>query len=533
MTSATRRVGEAVIDLLVDHYGVDTVFGIPGVHNIELFRGLHRAGVRLVSPRHEQGAGFMADAWSVVTGRPGVCCVISGPGLTNTLTPMAQAFHDSRPMLVLASTTPSDALGRRYGPLHDLDDQALLARSVCAFSDTVTDPAEVPGLIARAWEVFESARPRPVHLAFPLDVLRRPVEPFARVRRRALRPVAIEADIARAADAVRSSSTPVIVAGGGAIDAGTELAALAERLDAMVVLTGNAKGLLPSDHPRNADACLWYAVAQRAVEAADAVVLVGTELGDADLDNGGRALELTGTVVRIDLDSDQLTRRVSPTVGLVGDAAVTVRGLLDALGAGPTGDRSSGSTRAAELRGAWRAATRADLVPWLEAVEQSLPGDAIVALDSTQLAYAAQTWLPASRPRSWLAPYGFGTLGCAVPMAIGAAIAAPDRPVVVIVGDGGWLFTVSEMAVAADLGLDVVVVLWDNRGYAQIQQSFVDVGAEPMGVDVSSFDPVMIARGFGWTATQLDDPVALSSAIGDAIGARGPHLIRVVVPSPG
>ena len=156
------RLGEAVVGLLADHYGVDTVFGIPGVHNIELYRGLHRFGVRAVSPRHEQGAGFMADGWSVVAGRPGVCTLISGPGLTNALTPMAQAFHDSRPMLVLAATTPTAALGKRLGPLHDLDDQAAMARTVTAFSETVLRPDDVPGLIARAFDVFRSARPRPV-----------------------------------------------------------------------------------------------------------------------------------------------------------------------------------------------------------------------------------------------------------------------------------------------------------------------------------------------------------------------------------
>ncbi len=524
------RVGEAVAELLVRHYGVDTVFGIPGVHNIELFRGLHRSGVRLVSPRHEQGAGFMADAWSVVTGRPGVCCVISGPGLTNTITPMAQAFHDSHPMLVLAATTPTDALGKHIAPLHDLDDQALLARSVCAFSETVTDPAQVPELIARAWDVFTSARPRPVHLAFPTDVLRREVEPYVPVPSRRSLPVAAPHLVDEAAQVVRAAGTPVVVAGGGALGAAREIEQLANRLDAMVVLTGNAKGLLPSDHPRNADACLWFAAAQQAIETADAVVLVGTELGDADLDNGGRALSFAGPVVRIDIDAEQITRRVDPAVALVGDAAPTVAALVDALGPSDP-DANRGIERSAALRAAWRDASRADLVPWLEAIERVLPAAAVVALDSTQLAYAAQTWLPARRPRSWLAPYGFGTLGCALPMAIGAAIAAPDRPVVAIAGDGGWLFTVAEMAVAADLGLDVVLVLWDNRGYAQIHQSFVDVDAEPVGVAVTSADPVTIARGFGWSTAQVDRPDALADAIGAALAAGGPCLVRVIAPT--
>jgi len=192
------RVGEAIIDLLAREYGVDVVFGIPGVHNIELYRGLHTSGVRAISPRHEQGAGFMADGWSIVTGRPGVCVLISGPGLTNALTPIAQAYHDSRPMLVLASTTPTNALGKSFGSLHDLQDQAAVARTVCAFSETVTDPAELPALIEKAWQVFTSQRPRPVHIAVPKDVLEHECEPFVRVTLPKSRPVPSAADCARA-----------------------------------------------------------------------------------------------------------------------------------------------------------------------------------------------------------------------------------------------------------------------------------------------------------------------------------------------
>lgn len=520
------RVGEAVIDLLVRGYGVDTVFGIPGVHNIELFRGLHRSGVRTIAPRHEQGAGFMADGWSIVSGRPGVCALISGPGLTNALTPMAQAYHDSRPMLVLASTTPTAALGRHIGPLHDLDDQAAVARTVCAFSETVLDPSDVPALFARAWDVFASARPRPVHLAFPTDVLELLVDPFTVAPSTTTRPVADGRLVERAAELLAGASTPIIIAGGGCIDAATELAAIAEALDAPVVLTGNAKGVVASQHPLCADTALGFPAVQRAVESCDAALVVGTELSDTDLYNGGRALEFSGPVVRIDLDAEQLIRRVQPTVSLHGDAADTLRALRAAL---PVGHRArDGARRAADIRSVWQQGTRPDLVPWLQVIERHLTPDTIVALDSTQLGYAAHTWLPAARPRAWLAPYGFGTLGCALPMAIGASLAAPDRPVLALAGDGGWLFTVAEMAAAADLGSRIVLLLWDNRGYAQIRQSFDDVDAPRMGVDVSSYDPCTIARGFGWSAAEVRDPAALDTELARALDASGPQFIRLV-----
>ena len=325
------RVGEAIIDLLAREYGVDTVFGIPGVHNIELYRGLHRAGVRAISPRHEQGAGFMADGWSVVTGKPGVSLLISGPGLTNALTPIAQAYHDSRPMLIIASTTPTNALGKSFGPLHDLPDQAALVRSICAFSETVADAQELPQLIERAWNVFTSQRPRPVHLAIPMDVLEQMCTRFEKVDTAARRPVSAASEIKSAAELINAATSPIVIAGGGCVDAGAQFAKFAEAIDAPVVLTGNAKGVLSSNHPLCAGNCLVFGRVQRDIEAAELVIVVGTELSDADLYNGGQALQFGGNVIRIDIDDEQLARRTTPTVGLVGDAGETLSALMAAI----------------------------------------------------------------------------------------------------------------------------------------------------------------------------------------------------------
>jgi acetolactate synthase-1/2/3 large subunit len=176
-----------------------------------------------------------------------------------------------------------------------------------------------------------------------------------------------------------------------------------------------------------------------------------------------------------------------------------------------------------------RAGVRQDLLPWLDAMEQVIPEGTTVALDSTQLAYAAHTVMSCNTSRSWLAPFGFGTLGCALPMAIGAAIADSTKPVLAIAGDGGWLFTVAEMAAAIDEGVDIVVVLWDNRGYAQIRESFDDVHAPRMGVDVSSHDPTAIARGFGWNAVDVTTIEAFSIVLAEAFEHRGAHFIRISV----
>ena len=520
------RVGEAIIDLLVREYGVDTVFGIPGVHNIELFRGLHRSGIRVVAPRHEQGAGFMADGWSIATGKPGVCALISGPGLTNVITPIAQAYHDSRPMLVLASTTPTNALGKKFGPLHDLDDQSAVVRTVTAFSETVIDPTQLPQLIERAWNVFTSSRPRPVHIAIPTDVLEQFVKPFTRVTNQASLPVSNESDIARAAQLLAGAKRPMIIAGGGAINAGDALMRIATAIDSPIVLTGNAKGVVPSTHSLCVGSALVIPRVQDEIEKSDVVLVAGSELSDADLYNGGRALQFTGKVIRIDIDAEQMQRRVIPEVSLLGDSNITLTALAQELNIPSS---NNGSERAADLRKLARAGVRQDLLPWIDAMEQVMPEGTTVALDSTQLAYAAHTVMACTTPRSWLAPFGFGTLGCALPMAIGAAIADATKPVLAIVGDGGWLFTVAEMAAAIDEGVNMVMVLWDNRGYGQIRESFDDVQAPRMGVDVSSHDPSAIARGFGWNAVDVTTIEAFSIELAKAFKQRGAHFIRISV----
>jgi thiamine pyrophosphate-dependent acetolactate synthase large subunit-like protein len=234
-------------------------------------------------------------------------------------------------------------------------------------------------------------------------------------------------------------------------------------------------------------------------------------------------------VVRIDIDAEQLARRMAPTVAVHGDARRTLTDLAERL-AGQVHHGGRGAALAADLRATALGELGTEHRQWVDALAATLTPDTIVALDSTQLAYTAHVALPCARPRSWLAPYGLGTLGCALPMAIGAAIADRARPVVAVAGDGGWLFTVAEMATAVDEGLDLVLVLWDNRGYGQIRQSFDDADAPRMGVDVSSTDPVAIARGFGWSAVSVGSPTALTAALRAAQRAGGAHLVRVEVP---
>ena len=276
--------GEKLIAIL-ESYGVELVFGIPGVHTIELYRGLKRSNIRHITPRHEQGAGFMADGYARSTGGVGVCFIITGPGMTNIATAMAQALQDSIPMLVISTVSRSDQLGLGEGRLHELPHQRNLVAEVSVFSHTLFRAEELPKVLARAFGVFASQRPGPVHIEIPLDVISSPADsidtsawplPSA--------PAAAPEAIERAAALLREARRPLIAIGGGAIRAGEEVTRLAEILGAPVVNTVNAKGVVPSSHPLAVGGSGSCAAVRDAFREADVVLGAGTEFSETDYD---------------------------------------------------------------------------------------------------------------------------------------------------------------------------------------------------------------------------------------------------------
>jgi acetolactate synthase I/II/III large subunit len=507
------------------------VFGIPGVHTLELYRGLGASGLRHVAPRHEQGAAFMADGWARVTGRPGVCVLIGGPGLTNAITPIAQAYHDSIPMLVISGAVP--AAQRHLGEIHDLPDQRALLDQVTMFSHTIEDPDELPEVFTRAEEVFRSRRPRPVHIAIPVDVLKRPASAPEWSPPPPDRPRPTPDDVARAAALLAEARRPLILLGGGARDAGHEALALARALDAPVGLTINARGTIPDDDPLCLGSALSFPPISDLLREADATLLVGSQFSDLELWGLSEPLTLRG-LVRVDIDAEQLRRRWIPEVGLHGDAAATLRSLAEALpvalpaaGAPANGGGETRST--ATVRNA-RAALApphevARFAPLLAILDRVLPRDRIIAGDSTQPVYAANHLLPMATPRSWLMPIGYGCLGCALPMALGAKLAAPQRPVLALAGDGGFQFTIQELATARDLGLPVVTLVYDNRGYGEIRAAMDDARVNHLGTDASAHDLIQIARGFGVSAVRSCSLSQLEEQMTEALQADGPTVI--------
>ncbi|AUG03877.1 hypothetical protein CXQ81_25800 [Pseudomonas sp. 09C 129] len=530
--------GEVLVKLL-EGYGVEQVFGIPGVHTVELYRGLARSSIRHVTPRHEQGAGFMADGYARTSGKPGVCFIITGPGMTNITTAMGQAYADSIPMLVISSVQSRSQLGGGRGKLHELPNQGALVGGVAAFSHTLMSAAELPGVLARAFALFQAGRPRPVHIEIPLDVLVEEADDLLDSEPVSIaRAGAAPAAIARMSQLLAGARRPLILAGGGAIDAAASLTRLAESLQAPVALTINAKGMLPSRHPLLIGSTQSLVATRALVTDADVVLAIGTELAETDYDvtfAGG--FEIPGALLRIDIDPDQTVRNYPPKVALVADAHSATEALLAELGKQPLSERDSawGAARAAALRSAleqqWDAPTRAQTL-FLETVLQELPEIVIVG-DSTQPVYSGNLTFNPERPRRWFnSSTGYGTLGYALPAAIGAWLGgASERkargPVACLIGDGGLQFTLSELACAVEARTPIIVLLWNNQGYEEIKKYMVNRDIEPVGVDIYTPDFIGVAKALGCAAEAIDSIDGLRDALRAASDRQGPTLIEI------
>lgn len=521
--------GEALVAALRDRR-VETVFGIPGVHTVELYRGLAHSGIRHVTPRHEQGAGFMADGYARVSGKPGVAFVITGPGLTNTLTAMAQARADSVPMLVVSGANRQASLGRGLGHLHELPDQHALASTVALVSEHVAAPGELlPGL-ERAFAGFESGRPGPAHIQIPLDVAGEAHEASpadCRPPRSAPDPVLLEEAAARLAGAER----PVILAGGGARRDGAALRALAERLDAPVVQTVNARGVM-FGHPLGVPASPSLQAVRSLIGDADAVLALGTELGPTDYDmyDTGQMPPL-GAMIRVDVCPEQLARHPAE-IAIEATAATALEALLGLLPQKPA--RHGGSERAARTRNAALVEIGPDYrtqVAILEAMRDAVPG-ALMVGDSTQPIYAGNLYYDHDRAGGWFnAATGFGALGYAIPAAVGAAIADPMARVICLAGDGGAQFSLPEVMAAVDENLPVTFVIWNNSGYREIATSMQDAGVTVVGCDPTPPGFQAAAASFGIPYSRCDaTPEAAAEALAAAAHLDGPSILEITAP---
>ena len=554
--SALLTGGEALVAALEAH-GVSVVFGIPGTHNLPVYAALAKSGIRHVSPRHEQGAGFAADGWARASGRPGVCITTTGPAVLNAATAAAQAYSDSVPLLLISPGLPLRHPGRGNGYLHEVKDQRAALNAVTGYSHRVTSVPEIPLAVTQAFAAMAAGRPRPVHLDIPLDLLDERAAAQVSGPVPVPRAVPGETEAAAAARALAAARRPVIVAGGGAAAAHAELRELAELVMAPVVTTANGKGTLPDDHPLAVGAGLHHPAVRRLVADSDVVLAVGTELAPSDLWAG--PLDIAGTLIRVDVDAASVVTNALPDIAIVADATLALGAICARLPAGTvsTGTASTGtvsastvsastvpastvpagtadgcgSARAAAARTELAADARAEGAKYLgltAALDRALGRDGILAGDSTKACYfGALSNLPAYHPRSLLYPTGLGTLGYGLPAAIGAKLARPDVPVIALHGDGGLMFTVAELITAAELGLPLPVVVVDNGGYGEIRDEMAGRGDPVHAVDLRTPDFPLLARSLSCHGKRATGPAELAGLLVQALAADRPTLIHL------
>ena len=527
--------GEAVVRGLVDH-GVETVFGIPGAHNLALYEALRCDGrIRHILARHEQGAAFMADGYARASGKVGVCLSTSGPAFLNVATPLGTAYCDSSPVLCIASQIPSAAIGQEKGYIHECRDQLACARPVTTWCARADSPADIPGTVREAFARMLAGRPRPTAVEIPCDILEAAdhvvFPPPYRAHRLAPQPGSIAAAVAL----LQASRRPVLWAGNGVIGSGAsdELRQLAERLGAPVFSTVLGKGALPEDHPLSAGSALVHPAAQEFLGSCDALLAVGTRFTQEEADDW--SLPMPGVLIHLDIDPEEFGRNYAPTLAVLGDARESLRAINHRLESQAARDSSARVTEVDQLRTRIVEDCR-ELAPagveLIETLRSALPRESIVVNDLCIGAYWCRRLLDRYEPRSFIYPWGFCTLGFGLPAGIGAQLARPDRPVVVLSGDGGFLFNVQELAVAVQFDIPLVVLVFNNNSYGILKPQQTSRFGHAHAVDLVNPDFVRLAESFGAVGIRAASWQQLSTSLGEAIQSARPTVIDVPLPIP-
>jgi 5-guanidino-2-oxopentanoate decarboxylase len=513
---------------VLERMNISVLFGIPGIHNLSIYEGLTSSPIRHITTRHEQGAGFMAYGWGKSTGTPGVAVAITGPGLTNILTPLGQAYHDSVPMLVISTQIPSKFLSGRSGYLHELRDSTAMSSSVTKASFRASSPEEIPGLVERALRLSTEGRPGPVHVEVPLDFLDQrfdliPGEPACP------QPYRLDGTLLqRAAESLSKSQSPFIIAGGGAADAADAVRELAERLSAPVALTSAGKGILPEDHPLCLGARLHFPRVKDLIRRSDAVIALGTELSPTDLWEDD--FPFPDTMISMDVDEYFSFSRKGIFLNCrCEDGAPMLAAAVKRRNGGSFQDKQGLLERCREsLGGVLGAEEELSLLgETVSALAASLGPDGALWADMTGAAYYAISEFPSFRPRTFLHPAGFGTLGAALPAALGTKCAFPGRRVAALAGDGGFQFTLPELAVGVQEQLCLPVILWNDGGFGEIRRSQDRNGGQRIAVDHWNPDFRSIAEAYGIPYFAARDGAGVGKALESAFGASVPSIIEI------
>jgi acetolactate synthase-1/2/3 large subunit len=521
---------EATVDALIAH-GIDTIYALPGVHNDHFFDALFKSQdrIRTVHTRHEQGAGYMALGAALATGKPQAYCVVPGPGLLNSSAALLNAHGTNAPVLALIGQIAQAAIGRGFGHLHEIRDQAGIISRIVDFSARIDTPEEAPGLVADAFRAMFSGRPGPAVLECAMDVWGRngPVAPVAPAP--AVQPEIDEDAVRAAGKRLAEAKRILIVTGGGAQDAGPEVTELSRILQAPVFAHRRGRGVLDGRSPF----AVTLPLGRELWGEADVVLGIGTRLFygfhqwgvDDDL-----------AVIRVDADPEEPARFRKPAVALVGDAAPILRRLIAALGGH---SRPSRRDELLERQAQWRErmGKLAPQIGFLEAIRAELGEDGILVDEVTQLGFAGRLLYPVYKPRTFISPGYQDTLGWGYATALGVQHARPDTPVVLISGDGGFMFTATEMATAMHHRIPLVAVVFKDDAFGNVRRIQQErYGNRVIASDLTNPDFVRFAESFGAAAERARNPEELRAALNRGFKRRDvPTLIEVPVgplPSP-
>ena len=514
--------------------GVDTVFSLPGVQIMAAYDALYELQdeIRLVQPYHEQAAAYMADGYARVTGRVGVGLVVPGPGALNATAALGTAFASSSPVLLVVGQIPSGALGRGEGQLHEMEEQLDVFRTITKWNHRVASTEEIPGAVHEAMRQLRTGRPRPVELEIPLDILAATADTKTTQPERHPRPQGPWQEIRRAANLLAGARKPAILAGGGTRISGAsqELIELAEFLQAPVLTTPEAKGVICDDHYLAAGVS-WNSPLSPlhwVLPGCDALLAVGTRLPIS------RELEALQPlpIVQMDIDPSAIGLRFPVEAGIEADARAGLAQLLEALRciAQPAPSRRA---EIEEQKGQFMRHMR-DQAPeqlgMVDAIRSELDDDAIVVSGINYLGYWCDLAFPVRRPRTYVTSSYFFTLGYAFPTALGAKVAWPDRRVVALCGDGGFMYSPQELSTAVRLGLDVVALVFNNNAYGAIHWTQTHrYGGRHMGSELENPDFVKVAEAFGAVGMRAD-PSDLGPSLRQALRARAPVVLEVPIP---
>jgi acetolactate synthase-1/2/3 large subunit len=521
--------GSAILQSLLLH-GVDTIFGMPGVQTYPFFDALYQAGdqVRLITPRHEQGAAYMAYGYAKSTGKVGVYAVVPGPGVLNTGAALCTAYGASTPVVCITGQVPTEFIGSGKGHVHELPDQLATLRTLTKWASRINHPAEAPRLVAAAFQQATSGRPRPVALEMAWDtcLAQAGVELVPPLAKYPTIPTDPD-EISKAAKLLKDAKSPMIMVGGGAVNAGEEVLALAEFLQAPVVSYRAGRGIVSDEHYLGFTCASGF----KRWEDTDVLIGIGSRLQLQWFEWGPQRCRKE-KLVNIDIDPQQ-TGRLLPDVAVVGDARVSAHDLLAELQRISSPRASRREEFEAVKQSTWLEIQHVrPQIQYLEAIRRVLPRDGFFVEEVCQVGFTSYYGFPVYEPRKYVTGGHQGNLGFGFPTALGVKVANPDKAVVSIAGDGGFQFGLQELATAVQYGINLVVVVFNNNSYGNVMRDQKDhFGGRIIGSALRNPDFVALARSYGVNATKADTPDKLASALEKALAEQAPALIEVPIPT--